>query len=1688
MLPIQVSVVGLGNVINECTSAIEVLQGLAWELLYIVTFEATVTSEALVTTSAHGPVMGSRNSGPTVVPPTRLPPNLQILQVMDVRAADIVIGIVGPQIGSPTAGASDLTSNNPSLSETANELLSAYDTYRQTGKPEIILYRRSNWEMLAGQGERDAQPVPFDPQLQQQVNNYFGQLEHSGHVAGALRPVEYDNPDEFRVRIRQDLRKTINVLYQRYLKSTASQNDLYFAPVLEKGYVHRDDVEKNLINQLTQNLISQRAQSRTDVNWRNVSALIGASGKGKTMLARAICDETAIKETFKDGMFWVTLNGSDEAAILNVLQAIIFTLEPEASKSTTIFNARQELIRLIDQKSILFIVDNAASIDAVKPFLFQGVGVHTLIIAQDSSIQQQILAQDLVDGQQIPITLLDTIAQSVSLRVLQQASGRNVLPEERLLDICEMLHHDLLALHIAGRLLNDNVEWANIAHWIRHYRRDLNMPADVPAIMYASVQLLSPEERQAYGQLSVFYRSDYIPTALAKQLWQQELGLTEEEAAAMLWRLTERGLLSEMIPGADAQMLPVLMWLGRQDIFQTTFGMHELQRDYLQHVVAPAEQWRLHAVLADILSPLELLADDNDPGSILASAYQLTHLARHLHAAQQHAAHYQETLFRLLTNVAYLRTKLRYANLYAIVQEFALSPKSPFTLRRMQDIMQRSAEILYEYPEELYNQLIGRDGPRADLDNSHPRPAPYFELQTPTLVPPSSDLELILGRHTGAVNQAVLSPDERYVLSVGAEGDAILTRISNFIEHKKPVDAIVIRRNPASTGQAAPIPATCCAYSADGEQILIGYGDGIAHLYSLKINTLDELQPLRVLQPPREFQLRRRNRPPQPITACAISPYGTAVVLASADKRVAMWSIDPRDATKYNKQIIGRFMAPVTSCCYNKDGTMIIAAAKNGWIKIWNADGKHISTLKGPPEGINCVAFSADGNSIICGANDHTLLLFDTPRTLKVSRPDAKHIYHDLHTNPVLSCCFSPDGRTILSTAKDGTVIRSHVTGPRLQEFKGHTGQVLSCAFNAAGTRAITASSDQTARIWNIQNAQPFDTFHAQASIVSFAMSPDGQSLLYATADHIVYLWDIKTQQVVHEFPSHTAAIKTCAFGVGGADSKKIITTSDDQMIRVWYADDPMNVSERFEAEVQQAYFTPDGTYVISLSADNSVRKMSADLKDVQRDLKFKEHIQAMAVHPLRNEFITCTGDGAVTAWSADEPKKIPRPYSFQNTTFTCCVFSSDGEELVCGTTDGRIIILKYDKLEPLYNPVPTSGAIRACAVSPDMRHLVSISDDNAAYLWTRKDNSYQSRRVSEVNAIAACCAFLSDGRAFICGAGEKILYYDLQQANSHSAAIRALSFSADGKYLTSGSEDTFTGVWSATDFAKLHLLKGLEDWAVATHLSDDALKLMSVGEDNSIFYWERTDATTDFSPGNPKKFDRTKRARLWFRGFSLLHEGAQLLLLYIDRTRLLRLRDVSNINSQRVIKRYRWPLWWNLRKFGLPRRLPIVAACASDNQPRYVAAGTVDGLVVIWDGKTGKILMKQRLHDTLITAMAFSPDQQRLLTASADSTLVEFDLQPQRVIRRLVGHRNWVRDCTYSPDGRWALSVANDATLRLWNMTSPTLMPDEIVEVQASAFWIADAPLTKCAFHPDGETVAAGDHYGNIHFLRFMR
>ncbi len=151
------------------------------------------------------------------------------------------------------------------------------------------------------------------------------------------------------------------------------------------------------------------------------------------------------------------------------------------------------------------------------------------------------------------------------------------------------------------------------------------------------------------------------------------------------------------------------------------------------------------------------------------------------------------------------------------------------------------------------------------------------------------------------------------------------------------------------------------------------------------------------------------------------------------------------------------------------------------------------------------------------------------------------------------------------------------------------------------------------------------------------------------------------------------------------------------------------------------------------------------------------------------------------------------------------------------------------------------------------------------------------------------------------------------------------------------------------------------------------------------------------------------------------------------------------------------------------------------ESSPIYLAAGSYDRAIYLWElsqaprGVKATLVFTLTGHTGAIRAIAFSPLENLLASASDDRTIRLWDTTTGRVLYTFVGHDGEVTTLTFSKDGRYLISGSRDRTVRVWDGAASN--PNAAIVLSGP-----QSVILSLAIGPEGRFLAAGSGDQSVH------
>ena len=273
---------------------------------------------------------------------------------------------------------------------------------------------------------------------------------------------------------------------------------------------------------------------------------------------------------------------------------------------------------------------------------------------------------------------------------------------------------------------------------------------------------------------------------------------------------------------------------------------------------------------------------------------------------------------------------------------------------------------------------------------------------------------------------------------------------------------------------------------------------------------------------------------------------------------------------------------------------------------------------------------------------------------------------------------------------------------------------------------------------------------------------------------------------------------------------------------------------------------------------------------------------------------------------------------------------------------------------------------------------------------------------------------------------------------DDHDGTVQGVAFSPDSAVLATGAEGGVQ-LWDSQTGERLHTMEAPGVQSVSFSPSGDRI---AAGCRHSVCIWDT---------GSGELVEELSGHEGAVHDAAFSAEGGLLASASQDTT--ARIWDAETGE--------------HLDTVGTPSNANAVAFDPSGAM--YVVAGSTD--ISLWDFGVGQRIYKFGAHDdSVVHAVAYSPEGTTFSSGDADGTVLVWDAQTNERHLTLKGHTSTVNSMAYTPDGSLLATAGNDRTVRLWD----TGTGEALAAIEGHG-----APVHAVAISADGATLASAGQDG---------
>jgi len=538
----------------------------------------------------------------------------------------------------------------------------------------------------------------------------------------------------------------------------------------------------------------------------------------------------------------------------------------------------------------------------------------------------------------------------------------------------------------------------------------------------------------------------------------------------------------------------------------------------------------------------------------------------------------------------------------------------------------------------------------------------------------------------------------------------------------------------------------------------------------------------------------------------------------------------------------------------------------------------------------------------------------------------------------------------------------------------------------------------------------------------------DGSRVIAAHHDGVLRILDMFTGRTEGVLVGHTNVVNAVAIS---PDQKTILSVSGDGKLIKWNA---ASYEKLWEVKTKESLFSVAIHPKLPVAATGGDKGTTwiwdVESKKLVKILKgHKQTVWQMCFDPTGEFLYSVSQDGSVKIRSVINWKVVKDDKHPGDVLQRAIDISKNNQYLAIGDGDGVITVFDVDTFSVLTCWRAHDSVIRDLAITPDAKKIISVSQDGYVNVFNLK-NGHQTRSLNNHGGPVHAVNIHDKGKYFYTGDDSgKILIWDLvevrrkqKESNIHSRDISKLVPMQNGEKLISASSDGQLAIWS-TKSQKIECSKKVNidtynfDYLSNCHLSSDERHLIVLSKE-MLFCLD-----LDTLHVRHKYIDNVE----YFANFLSYKSDNNLVINIMEDSKLCwwsipDLDMIQTVNLGHLA----------VSKFEMSADCSKILISAWD-KVSYKDQSDIFSLILL-TGKTRKrIKLPKQLRESL--SISFLGEKNGI-SHLKDQTLCVWDLESRKILRQFMVNVK-VACFSISSDNKHILTVSQEGILYRWNCSS---------------------------------------------------
>lgn len=528
------------------------------------------------------------------------------------------------------------------------------------------------------------------------------------------------------------------------------------------------------------------------------------------------------------------------------------------------------------------------------------------------------------------------------------------------------------------------------------------------------------------------------------------------------------------------------------------------------------------------------------------------------------------------------------------------------------------------------------------------------------------------------------------------------------------------------------------------------------------------------------------------------------------------------------------------------------------------------------------------------------------------------------------------------------------------------------------------------------------------------------------------------------------------------------------------------------DRELEAIAFSPDAKYLATGSRDDALRVYNIDQGTSVVRWKFERRIESVVFSSDGRYIAAGSNDGHAAVFDMETKERVG-PWLDHPEEVDVVDLNADATLLATGGSDGMVRVWEIPSgiLRFAY-PHNDGKDVVDVQFSPQGNLVLSASEDGTARLWGADTRA--EIYVFEHNASVHAARFDRTGTLLVTASEDgSARVWDVESGRPeseplrHDGAVQAVAFSSDGAFILTGSEDDTARLWEFRSGTQVHRW-GHREQVNDVAFSPDGKLAVTASDDKKVRIWE-VDSGREIS-GSPL-IHSNEIGKVQFsedgRWLATMADDNVRIWYFEDQRRFPTVMSARGVQTGLLSPDGSWvatgtregevALWDSTTGQSLwavagRRHIGEVVHLAVNTEGTLLASSGEDGRVCVWEVASGNLVGDPLIHKDRVNWVEFSPDSRSIATASNSNRIYHWNCKSGSKIAEIVQSA----DCfsvTFDPSGSLLLSAGDDSAVRIFSSANGRPGP----------YFRHEGDVLRALFSPNGKYVAtaSADFTGRI-------